>query len=371
MRSAAHLWVLVILIAQHGAYGQRVTARVVRSSQASNDIATRAVIGPDRRIYAIDASAGTVVVFDSTGSPVDTIRARGERRFDGAYAIGFRADTFWVSDASSRLVSMYDQDRLIRIFRNTAKAPTSETYYEIVGLAPGGQVWLDESGSLSAAGAMMRNGRAVALAPRGDTTVHVVARVAARHIALTLKMPRDRVFLAAQPWASTDIYALSASSDAMVLVKRFDTHGHAADSTIVQSFDGAGRLVWQRAIRLPRVAVTEALLATAVEAVANPAVLAAYGDSAAARRAVREVLYAPDSLPAISRVVVSDRGQIWLGHTASTDTRLWSVLNSDGSNAEIVEIPADIRVEDVSGGWIVGVRIDKRNRTQLVRLAIQ
>lgn len=360
-----------MLIAQHRVDGQGLSARVVSSSQSSNDIETRVVIGPDRRIYSIDAAAGIVVVFDSTGARVDTIRPREGSRFDGPYAIGFKADTFWVSDASSRLVSMYTQGRFTRTVRNSAKPPTPATYFEIVGMAPDGRVWLDEGGSLSAADAMTRNGRAVALSVRGDSTVHEVARLVARDIALTLRMPNGQVFIAAQPWASTDLYALSASSDAMAVVKRFDASGRGSDSTVVQSYDRAGRLVWQHAIPFPRVGVTEALLTMAVSAIANPAIVAAYGDSSTARRAIRAVLYVPDSLPAISRVVVAHRGQIWLAHIVSTGAQLWTILNSDGSNAGAVEIPADIRVEDVSGDWVVGVRVDDRKRSQVVRLAIQ
>jgi hypothetical protein len=231
-------------------------------------------------------------------------------------------------------------------------------------------VWLDEGGSLSATGAMTQNGRAVALAARGDSTVHEVARLAARDIALTLRMPNGHVFVGAQPWPSTDIYALSAKSDVMALVKRFDNSGRRSDSTVVQSFDASGRRVWQRAIRLPGVVVTKSLVAMGVEAVANPAIASAFGGPTEARRGVREVLYVPDSLPAISHVVVAHDGKIWLGHTATTTKRLWTILNSDGSDAGSVEIPADIRVEDVSGGWIVGVRVDNISRSEVVQLIL-
>lgn len=97
-------------------------------------------------------------------------------------------------------------------------------------------------------------------------------------------------------------------------------------------------------------------------------IVAAYEGRAAARRAVREVLFVPDSLPPISRVVVAHNGEVWLGHTVTSDKQLWTILDADGSSDFEVATPSSVRVEDVSGDWIVGVRADNQGRNQIVRL---
>ncbi|MEO7043578.1 MAG: hypothetical protein ABI035_15050 [Gemmatimonadaceae bacterium] len=345
---------------------------VISATKFQPDVFRNAIIGMDSLIYAIDLTQGVVVAFDSAFGRVRVIHANDGGRFSGPYTLGVRGDTLWVSDVGTKSVALFAHgSKSAGVIPNTVKPPTVETYFEVSGIAPSGDLWLDEGGSLSSTGTIMRDGRAVALASRGDSTAHEITRLAARDLALILPMPNGHIFVGTQPWTSTDLFDLASNSSWMARVKRFDTTGSVGDSTIVELFDGSGRLKWHRAFSFPHIAISDSLIGMAQSSLVTSVVVAAYGSVANARRAIREVLYVPDSLPAISQVVVSGEGRVWLAHTATTGTQLWTILDSDGAVSREIGIPADIHVVDVSNRWIIGIREDRDSRYQLVRLSVR
>jgi hypothetical protein len=362
--------VTALAIALSGANGQVASgvASVVSTSEYGGDVLGHVSIGPDGLIYVIDVSRHTVVVFDSTLKRVRELRPATGGMAGSLYAIGFVGDTLWISDAASNSISMYEEGtRLVMRVPVRVKPPAPATYYALTGIAPDGALWLEESGSLSSLGAM-NNGRVVALAPRGDSLARQIARLAARHIALQLSLPNGSIFAATQPWSSTDLFDLSDNSSRMAYVKRFELDGQSVDSTIVHVFDQDGKPRWRRAFAFARVAISDSAERAAV--MVPPFVVAAYPDATRAAQAIRGALYVPDSLPAIDRVVVATDGGVWLGHTIAGATRQWTVLNSDGEPEREVSVPASVRLEDVSGRWIVGVRTDHASHSQFVRLAM-
>lgn len=67
----------------------------------------------------------------------------------------------------------------------------------------------------------------------------------------------------------------------------------------VELFDSDGRRLWRKTLAFPQELRTIGLLNVMLDSLETRDIVAAYEGRAAARRAVREVLFVPDSLPPI------------------------------------------------------------------------
>ena len=285
-----------------------------------------------------------VVIIDSTGGASRTLGAQG--RGPGEYlAVRWvlpRGDTIAVWDVRQRRMILYREggEPLGSI------AMTDNTEGRTLLPVPGG--WLDEGemgqhmDTTPARGFILRRGA------DGVIRDTIVRPYPVPEIGWKIDDPKTGNGSMVNPPALGIAPAWTADAERIVWVSatRPRVHVHSANGEL------------ERIIELPRRTgppteqERDAFIATLADR---------YGMSSESAARARATTTFTDSAPAITRVVLDDRGNIWAAGFAATEpfsfvAPTWDVLDGDGRIVRRVEFPERFTLHEVRGGRALGVR---------------
>ena len=84
----------------------------------------------------------------------------------------------------------------------------------------------------------------------------------------------------------------------------------------------------------------------------------------AARRAVREVLFVPETLPFASKLIASDDGRLYIKNSE----RDWLVFDATRKLSWTLVLPDGVRLEDARGERLLGIRTARNGASEIVEL---
>lgn len=181
----------------------------------------------------------------------------------------------------------------------------------------------------------------------------------------TLAVPHeDGIFFAAQPYEGGDTYWEDPGAGTVVVVRR---SGHRLGPGVTELLEmevAAGRdTVWQRRLELEAIRLTQAMREATIDGVGSGL------EDPLPRDAVEQALYAPDYLPAVSRLTLASSGHVWLGTHEQQDTlRVWYSLKrgDNESPPRRILLPEWLHVMDATEAHVWGVWQDELDISYVV-----
>ena len=159
-----------------------------------------------------------------------------------------------------------------------------------------------------------------------------------------------------QPFADDDLSWMDAEAGSIGVVRRNGPPGVAEVFEIVAS----GDTVWHRRLSLPAVSLSRERVER--EIVKMVARLRSQGEShgltpAQLRSVIEEAFHVPGHLPAVSAVVATASGEVWLkAHEVNEGMAVWYAIprGDDESASRRVLLPASFRMNDAFGDHVWG-----------------
>ena len=154
-----------------------------------------------------------------------------------------------------------------------------------------------------------------------------------------------------------DTYWEDPGAGTVVVVRRSgDRLGAGVTELLEMEAAAGGDTVWQRRLGFEAIRLTQAMLEATIDSVGSGL------DDPLPRDAVEKALYAPEYLPAVSRLTLTSSGHVWLRTYEQQDTlRVWYSLErgDNESPARRVLLPGWFQVMDATKTHVWGVWQDE------------
>ena len=334
----------------------------------------RVLVGPDELIYVLDEGRREITVFDSSGTFVRRIGARGPGpgEFDRPGRMGFLGDTLWVQDRVRRKTHLFAiTGEFLRTTDLTMQIDTARFRGRDLPLA------------------MLEQGVAVGepVNPRIDMTRDATAPIVRVDLSsgqadtlLERSVWRDRVLLPGigvllvKTVENYPLLAIDGLGRTIVAVDRARPILEDNVTSIrITKWAPRGRAILVKEFEGFRpVPVTSAekerLLDGAVEAlertmdqlqsvrrqVNNP------------RETMKAVFRVADQIPSIADARAMHDGTVWIRLSAGDTVQTWAVVDRSGRVAGRVSLPVGVRVEDATASRVWAIAKDEMDIDYLV-----
>lgn len=341
----------------------------------------RLVAGPEGSIHVTGRGDEAIHVLGRDGRYVGTIGRRGEGpgEFRASPEIGVSGDTLWALDRLLRRVSRFT---LSGDFIDSRPIPgivsnKGNSFQPASRLADGtllmsevvGSHWTDDD---------LSEGQKIHLLTTDGRDGGAVVTLDVSTLWLRMALAGDVMMATLQPWSTHDLLATSPQGDGFVVVT-----GRGADepegSYKLDWFDTEGRLTRSASIPFRAARLTRAEIGSFSDRLAGglaPRMAMTVRD---ARRALSEVLYTPDYLPAVESmnrslsmgaVVLATDGTTWVRHRDVEGAR-WLVLDRSGTIVAEVVAPEDLVIHHIGVEHVWGVREDPLGIPWIYRFRIR
>lgn len=319
-------------------------------------------------LLVADRESREIRFFDADGRHVRTVGARGAGpgEFESLSGLDrFRGDSLAAWDNRTGRLSIFSADG---DFVRAVTPRDLQMYPRFVGAFPDGS-WVATSGFNPAA--MMQ-------AERGGeqrTPLTLLRLGPAGELLDTLgRFPGMEVFVDRQGVVTSNERILFGR-DFVAAAGGGRLYGGDTDRFEVRAFSPGGAV--ERVSRLPlsSVRVTSAHVQRRREEDAEgadqefaklpPSMRAAMEEAARAKAVIPH----RETFPAFERLLVDDRGQLWVGgHPAPGDTLVrWRIIDTRGHYLGFVDLPAEMQVHDVADGSVIAAVRDEYGVEQVVR----
>jgi len=333
-------------------------------------------LGPDGLLYTLEWGEGSIRRWTAEGEPAGTIGRKGEGpgEFEEPTDLGFFGDSLWVWDMDAYRVSYFDPDGE---FLGSA-SPTVN-----FGSAGPGQ-------SPPRPGTPLRDGTFIGTSPRwshlianGTLTeslyahMDVYGTILAEIWAMPLE-PRDEFAImnddgiggrfGNQPFG--DGYSASIGNDGLLVLEARAWTGTGDPAVKVTKMGLNGDTVFTASVPYDPIPLSAERFDSAVAAMVED--WSGFGQPVTEAR-IREEMYRPAYLPAVTGLMRAADGTIWLrrfdpveSENGESMTESW-VLDAGGAPLARALFPADVRVAVIDGETVWAIEMDELDVQYIVR----
>jgi hypothetical protein len=310
----------------------------------------------DGRYVIADGGSAELRVFGADGDPQRSFGrpGAGPGEFTTLAGIGRSADAIWAYDFALRRVSWFHPD--------SGVVGTTTLGAEPAALAPAGalpdrsfvlrQLWGVTATAAATREGVRRDPVAVVRTDSTGSRMDTIALGPGREV--TIRVEGGRGVMSRRPFGRD---LASAVRDGRVVIGTEDTAAieeYALDGTLRRRirFRDGPRGIGEQEI--------DEFVAAALVDVPPP--------ERTTRRAELEALPYPERGPSYDRLVVDDRGYLWIRRWKADPAapRVWSVVDPSGAWLTEVELPAGFTLLDVSDDLVVGVELDELDTESVV-----
>ncbi len=339
-------------------------------------------VAPDGSVVSLHRQEAALRRWTPEGAPAGTIGREGEGpgEFSRPYRIGFFGDTLWVADLAQYRMSFFDFDGRflgseqppVKMGRVTGGQPGESPPRPELPLRGGGFYGAVPAWSSAIADGTLKRVPHFHM----DSAGQVVDTLYVQHFRTTdqLSLIFDNgATFAPQAFGDGAIAGPHPSSDAFVAVgRRVPDEGASGMGTFTVtrvSMSGAGAVaagdtVFHVEIPYPLIELPNERVDSVVEAQAT-ALFGFMGQrdasltQATLESKIRDAIYAPPFVPAVTSVIVTREGGVWLQRAPVTEDGVeWWVLAPDGTPKGRVYAPPGLRILAVVGDRVWGSETD-------------
>jgi hypothetical protein len=333
----------------------------------------------------VRANDGAVIVLDRRGGGVYRINQdRGPTRigrhgsgpgeFKEPVALGWLADTLWVSDKQTMRVTFLPNEGSGRPRTTTFASMTGTVVPHTVpyGVTPFGTVIV---ASISPASEVVEQSAAlpVLLLDRAGVRVHdTLAMLRVQNGELIAPVRGSRaIYTVAQPFSDASLWSVSSDGRWFVQLDRFEPlalNQQRSATVSMQSTDGRQR--YQRALPGPRERLADAEFSDVVERTRarldSDGKRVGYGPVDVAR--LRAAMYRPTYKPRATEVLVATAGiVVFRGAETNVDQVPYTLLNAEGREIGTFDVGRRQRVRLIHGMQIWSVDEDRDGELYIIR----
>ena len=315
----------------------------------------RMTLGPDGLLHTLHEGEATIRRWTADGAPAGTLGRKGEGpgEFQYPYQLGFFGDSLWVWDHLASRVSYFDTvgtfvgSVSVRAARADGEEPVAQP---VAPLRDGTFMGLVIAGRHSIAGGKQTERPYVRMDAAGSRLARIWAEPLEPHDAIS------------QLFGDTHLSGFGKGGLLVVDRRAWTGVGDATVRVTEMGFDGDTIF----SVTVPYDPVP--LAAERYDSVVRAWVGAGGGEAE-----IREALYRPSHLPAVSHLVVGEDGTIWLQRfdpvvvESGEPMREWWVLDSGGSPLARALTPEGLEVKLVTGDTVWGIERDELDVEYIVR----
>ena len=291
-------------------------------------------------LYVTQPRERTVLAYSPTGEFRFAFGRQGEApgEFTQLSRVGWLGDTLWISDAFRRRVSLFDTaGGFLGSFGFSPEIEGAHGAHAVAMLADG-SVLVSGGWSISALARSAADSVPLVRTSRDGSVRATLGHLAVRNRALSFTSGGGTI-VGVQPLDDSPLVAAAADGSGFVVA---DPGVEAGRMTFrVTRIAADGETVFSRACEFEPRPITDPWLDTLVARLGPPL-----------NQVPRDRLYRPSHVPPVSMVVAARDGTTWLraaqplSDSASVE---WRVLAPDGSEADVVLLPASVRVHEADG----------------------
>lgn len=332
-------------------------------------------LGPDGLLYTLEWTEGSIRRWTPDGEPAGSFGRRGEGpgEFEQASSMGFFGDSLWVWDTEAYRVSYFDLDgEFLGSVSPRVDIGTMEEWPPRPDrpLRDGTFIGRSPMVGYAMADGTLKEAPIVRLDADGNRLARIWANPVERHNVFSITSGEMRRF-SSQPFA--DDYFPSVGDNGVLVVDRRAWTGEGEASVKVVQIGLDGDTVFSAAVPYDPVPLSAERFDSAVAArVERWRSSPAFADEGK----IRDEMYRPAYLPAVSGVMRAADGAIWLRRfdpVASEDGETmyeWWVLDAEGAPLARALIPADLRVAVIDGDTVWGIEVDELDVQYIVRYGV-
>jgi hypothetical protein len=321
------------------------------------------------RVYAGEPNRGDITVLDADGKLEGRIGTEGEGpgEFRSVDILGFIRDTLVAVDLRlARATYVNDKGDVLRTHSITI--PAGVRYRPLAFLDGGRIAALPFAGVL--ADLSEGKGLPVLVLGAGGAVLDTLVWIRAGNT------PGGRVRIGnvnsgfQQPFNDNSLWAAASGGEGLVVVDRpFQADKRGVFR--VKRFGPRGDVVYDRPFAYEPRPVSDAAIDEAVGRIVTisrsvPSPIREMPLSTV-RQAYRSAIRVPPHEPAVSEVMLDEKGEVWLRRENRGDSGIWEVLAGDGHLRVRVIAPARTRRLVTRAGFIWGIEVDENDVENLVR----
>lgn len=284
------------------------------------------------RIFASTSTDPQVFAFSLTGQPIQRIgqSGSGPGEFRSIGGFGWNGDAFWVIDANSRAISVFDQHlKLLEVWGRSRDPNLGPSSRWLPMAVLGGGVLLFTELSAPRVGIDSGPSHILLSFPGGRRDTILLATT--KPSVLNLHLQSGGIAKIQSPWAHAATFAVSSRGDRFVVARWSFTALTSRVSFELEGFDSTGKRVFRNSRSYQPVPLTKEKVRQWIEKLIAGGFGRAFTSEDAARRAVSADLVTPAALPPLQRILISTNGELWLRREdLPNGPQVWEVLNQSG-----------------------------------------
>ena len=322
---------------------------------------THMAMGPDGLLYTTHAGEGAVRRWTADGAPAGSLGGRGEGpgEFQYPFGLGFFGDSLWVWDVVAVRVSYFDLEGGFLGSVQARRTPGGATELPVRPVVP------------------LRDGTFMGMTPPASTSIARGSQTESPFVRLD---PDGRSLnrIWTQPWRRHDTFATSSASQpfgdehlsgmgarGLLVVGRRAWTGEGDPTIRVSEIGFDGDTIFTAAVPYDPVPLAAERFDSVVRAWA--------GGNAASEAEIREAMYRPSHLPAVSRLIGARDGTVWVQRFDPVEVggggRMieWWVLDDEGIPLGRALTPVELDVRVIAGGTVWGIERDELGVEYIIR----
>ena len=315
----------------------------------------RMALGPDGLLYTLHEGEGTIRRWTADGAPAGTLGRKGEGpgEFQYPYGVGFFGDSLWVWDFLASRVSYFDLEGAfvgsvsVRAARGSPDEPAARP---VAPLRDGSFMGLVLAGRHAISSGTRMERPYVRLDATGGTSARIWAEPLEPHDATS------------QLFGDTHLSGFGRRG--LLVVNRRVWTGEGEATVRVSEIGFDGDTIFSVTVPYDPVPLTDERFDSAVRAAAGPSTSEAQ---------LREALYRPPYLPAVSHLIGAEDGTIWLRRFDPVELETgeqvfeWWVLDGEGAPLALARTPVGLDVRLVTDDMVWGLERDELDIEYIVR----
>lgn len=322
---------------------------------------THMALGPDGLLYTTHAGEGTVRRWTADGVPAGSLGRRGEGpgEFQYPFGLGFFGDSLWVWDVVAVRVSYFDLEGgflgSVQV-RGNAGGATGSPVRPVVPLRDGTFMGMTLPASTSIARGSQTESPFVRLNADGRSLNRIWTQPWRRHDTFATSSAR-------QPFGDDHLSGMGARG--LLVVERRAWTGEGDPTMRVSEIGFDGDTIFTAAVPYDPVPLPAERFDSVVGAWA--------GGNVASEARIREAMYRPSYLSAVSRLIGAQDGTVWLQRFDPVEVvggeRMieWWVLDDEGAPRARALTPVGLDVKLIAEGMVWGIERDELGVEYIVR----
>ena len=299
-------------------------------------------VGPDGSIYVLQPMDQLIRVYDRNGTFLREVGRGGEGpgEFRRPLRLGWRADTLWTWDLALNRISLFSADGAF--LRAISNRRTGMSFL----LSTGDVLQRPDPPGRGLAGGS-ESSVPLLLVHQAGGDLDTIARFALGNSSMQVAVGGG-FLIGRQPFTDDPLWTVSPTGTAVFIVERPAVRGSGEGHFRVTRLTASGDTVYARVYPYRPRRLDDRTVDTAVSALLDGmrrSIPPTAGLAGISEDAIRNVLYRPDNLPPVTRVVAGASETLWLMREAGLgDSVTWDVLNEEGVIVAALAVPTRMQL---------------------------